>query len=110
MTKIELAKPTQQQPVPHQFGMFEEIRNEMNRVLERFESGWPRWTSLAPLPPLRWPTSLMVPEGMLKITVPETRGCEGRAQDRNQELTDRQGWGGVFGTALAASLSQAGPA
>ena len=59
MTKIELAKPTQQQPVPRQFGMFEEIRDEMNRVLERFESGWPRWTSLAPL---RWPTSLVVPD------------------------------------------------
>lgn len=59
MTKIELAKPTQQQPVPRQFGMFEEIRDEMNRVLERFESGWPRWTSLAPV---RWPTSLVVPD------------------------------------------------
>jgi len=59
VTKIELAKPTQQQPVPRQFGMFEEIRDEMNRVLERFESGWPRWTSLAPL---RWPTSLVVPD------------------------------------------------
>ena len=59
MTKIELAKPTQQQPVPRQFGMFEEIRDEMNRVLERFESGWPRWTSLAPL---HWPTSLVVPD------------------------------------------------
>jgi len=55
MTKIELAKPTPQ-PVPHQFGMFEEFRNEMNRVLERFEGGWPRWSSLAPL---RWPTSLV---------------------------------------------------
>ncbi len=59
MTKIELAKPTPQQPVPRQFGMFEEIRNEMNRVLERFESGWPRWTTLAPM---RWPSSLMVPD------------------------------------------------
>ena len=59
MSKIELTKPTQKPPVPRQFGMFEEIRDEMNRVLERFESGWPRWTSLAPP---RWPQSLVVPD------------------------------------------------
>jgi HSP20 family protein len=30
----------------------------MNRVFERFESGWPGWS----LPAARWPTSVMVPD------------------------------------------------
>jgi HSP20 family protein len=57
MSNIEVSK-SQRQPAPRSKGIFEEMRDEMNRVFERFEGGWPGWTLPAP----RWPKSLMVPD------------------------------------------------
>jgi HSP20 family protein len=57
MTNIEVSK-SQRQPAPRSRGLFEEIRDEMNRVFERFESGLPGWT----LPAARWPAAVMVPD------------------------------------------------
>ncbi len=57
MTNIEVSK-SQRQPAPRSRGLFEEFRDEMNRVFERFESGLPSWT----LPAARWPAALMVPD------------------------------------------------
>jgi len=57
MTNIEVSK-SQRQPAARSRGLFEEIRDEMNRVFERLEDGWPRWTNL----PARWPASVMVPD------------------------------------------------
>lgn len=56
MSDIELSK-SQRQPTPRARGLFEEFRDEMNRVFERFETGWPQWSLASP----RWPTSAMVP-------------------------------------------------
>jgi HSP20 family protein len=56
MSNIEITKPART-PATRQSGLFEEIRDEMNRVFERFESGWPRWTNL----PARWSTNFMMP-------------------------------------------------
>jgi HSP20 family protein len=56
MSNIEISKPART-PATRQQGLFEEIRDEMNRVFERFESGWPRWTNLtAP-----WSATFMMP-------------------------------------------------
>jgi HSP20 family protein len=57
MSNIEVSK-SQRQPATRSRGLFEEFRDEMNRVFERFETGWPHW----PLANARWPTSVMVPE------------------------------------------------
>jgi HSP20 family protein len=57
MTNIEIAK-AQRQPAAQSRGLFEDFRDEMNRVFERFESGWPHWS----LPSARWPASVMVPD------------------------------------------------
>ncbi|HEY7669203.1 MAG TPA: Hsp20/alpha crystallin family protein [Hyphomicrobium sp.] len=57
MSNIEVSK-SQRQPATRSRGLFEEFRDEMNRVFERFETGWPHW----PLASARWPTSVMVPE------------------------------------------------
>lgn len=57
MTDIEISK-SQRQPAPRSRGLFEDIRDEMNRVFERFESGLPGWT----LPAARWPANVMVPD------------------------------------------------
>jgi HSP20 family protein len=56
MSDIEISKP-QRQPAPRTRGLFEEFRDEMNRVFERFETGWPHWSMTT----ARWPTS-MVPD------------------------------------------------
>jgi len=57
MSNIEISK-SQRQPAPRSRGFFEEIRDEMNRVFERFEGGLPGWT----LPAARWPATVMVPD------------------------------------------------
>jgi len=57
MSNIEVSK-SQRQPAARSKGIFEDMRDEMNRVFERFEGGWPGWT----LPAARWPNSLMVPD------------------------------------------------
>jgi HSP20 family protein len=57
MTNIEISK-SQRQPVARSRGLFEDFRDEMNRVFERFESGWPHWS----LSSARWPASVMVPD------------------------------------------------
>lgn len=57
MTNIEVSK-SQRQPAARPRGLFEDIRDEMDRVFERFESGWPRWTSL----PARWTAGALVPD------------------------------------------------
>lgn len=46
-------------PSPRPKGIFEEMRDEMDRVMQRFEGGWPHWASVAD----RWPaTDAVVPE------------------------------------------------
>jgi HSP20 family protein len=57
MSDIEVSK-SQRQPTARSRGLFEEFRDEMNRVFERFETGWPHW----PLASARWPASVMVPD------------------------------------------------
>ncbi len=57
MADIEISK-AQRQPTVHSRGLFEEFRDEMNRVFERFETGWPHWS----LTSARWPTNVMVPD------------------------------------------------
>ena len=57
MSNIEVSK-SQRQPAVRSRGLFEEFRDEMNRVFERFETGWPNW----PLASARWPSSVMVPD------------------------------------------------
>lgn len=59
MSNIEIAKPSRQgEPSSRHTSVFDAIRDEMNRVFERFEGGWPRLTTL----PARWSASLMVPD------------------------------------------------
>jgi len=57
MSDIEISK-SQRQPAPRSGGLFEDFRDEMNRVFERFETGWPHW-SLTNAP---WTSSAMVPD------------------------------------------------
>jgi HSP20 family protein len=57
MSDIEISKG-QRQPAPRSKGLFDDFRDEMNRVFERFETGWPHWS----LASARWPTTVMVPE------------------------------------------------
>ena len=57
MSDIEISK-SQRQPAPRSRGLFEEFRDEMNRVFERFETGLPHWS----LARGRWPASVMVPD------------------------------------------------
>lgn len=56
MTDIDISKS--RQPAPRSRGLFDEFRDEMNRVFERFEGGWPNW----PLASARWPANVMVPD------------------------------------------------
>jgi HSP20 family protein len=56
MSDIEISKP-QGQPVPRSRALFDEFRNEMNRVFERFETGLPHWSrAVAP-----WAVNVVVP-------------------------------------------------
>jgi HSP20 family protein len=57
MSEIEISK-SPRPPAPRSRGLFEEFRDEMNRVFERFETGWPHWS----LQSARWPSSVMVPD------------------------------------------------
>lgn len=57
MSNIEVSK-SQRQPAARPKGIFEEMRDEMNRVFERFEGGWPGWS----FPASRLTTGLMVPD------------------------------------------------
>jgi len=58
MTHIESSKEKSELSTRPK-NIFEEMRNEMNRVLQRFEGGWPHWASVAE----RWPTiNAVVPE------------------------------------------------
>jgi len=57
MADIEISK-SQRQPTVRSRGLFEEFRDEMNRVFERFETGWPHW----PVTSARWPSDVMVPD------------------------------------------------
>jgi HSP20 family protein len=45
MAGTELSKSTNV-PSPRTHDLFEAMRDDMNRVFERFESGWSRWPSL----------------------------------------------------------------
>jgi HSP20 family protein len=45
MANIELSKSTNA-PATRTHDLFEAMRDDMNRVLERFEGGWSRWPSL----------------------------------------------------------------
>jgi HSP20 family protein len=45
MPNIEVSKPNAA-PAPRSRDVFEDLREEMNRVFARFESGWPNWPSL----------------------------------------------------------------
>lgn len=56
MSDIEISKT--RQPVPRSRGHFDDFRDEMNRMFERFETGWPRW-SPASAP---WAANTMVPD------------------------------------------------
>lgn len=57
MSDIEISK-SQRNPAPRARSLFEEFRNEMNRVFERLETGLPSW-SRAGAP---WAASVMVPD------------------------------------------------
>jgi HSP20 family protein len=57
MSEIEISKSSRA-PAPRSRGLFEEFRDEMNRVFERFETGWPHW----PLSSARWSSGAMVPD------------------------------------------------
>jgi HSP20 family protein len=57
MSNIEVSK-SQRQPAARSSGLFEDFRTEMNRVFERFESGWPHWPLTSP----RWHADVMVPD------------------------------------------------
>jgi HSP20 family protein len=56
MSDIEVSKS--RRPAPRSRGLFEDFRDEMNRVFERFEAGWPHWSQAV----TRWPGSAMVPD------------------------------------------------
>src|SRR5512134_3367130 len=45
MPKTEIAKPSSA-PATRPRDLFEDMRHEMDRVFERFQSGWPRWPSV----------------------------------------------------------------
>lgn len=58
MTNIEVSQQ-KSEPAPRPRGVFEDMRDEMNRVLQRFEGGWPHWAASA----VRWPAAnVVVPE------------------------------------------------
>jgi len=58
MTNIEVSKP-KSESAPRTKSVFEDMRDEMNRVLQRFEGGWPHWAASA----TRWPAAnVVVPE------------------------------------------------
>jgi HSP20 family protein len=56
MSDIEISKS--RQTAPRSRGLFDDFRDEMNRVFARFESGWP----MGPLASARWPGGVMVPD------------------------------------------------
>lgn len=45
MSNVEISKP-RTAPAPRRTGVFDALHEEMDRVFERFERGWPRWPSL----------------------------------------------------------------
>jgi HSP20 family protein len=45
MAKTEISKPTETAPA-RQRDVFSAMRDEMDRMFERFEHGWPRWPTL----------------------------------------------------------------
>lgn len=57
MSDIEVSKP-KREPVSGSKDIFSAMRDEMNRVLERFEGGKPFWST----PVSRWVGGTMVPE------------------------------------------------
>jgi HSP20 family protein len=56
MAKTEITKPTETTPA-RQRDVFSAMRDEMDRMFERFEHGWPRWPTL-----LRRDFAMTVPE------------------------------------------------
>jgi HSP20 family protein len=54
MAKTEISKPADA-PVSRPRDVFAAMRDEMDRVFERFETGWPYWPRLSALP--RWPSA-----------------------------------------------------
>jgi HSP20 family protein len=56
MAKTEITKPAETTPA-RQRDIFSAMRDEMDRMFERFEYGWPRWPAL-----LRREAALTVPE------------------------------------------------
>jgi HSP20 family protein len=56
MVKSELSKPSEMTPSQPR-DIFTAMRDEMDRVFERFETGWPRWPAL-----LRRSNVMAVPE------------------------------------------------
>ena len=57
MSEIEVSK-SKREPATRSKDIFSAMRDEMNRVLERFEGGKPFWST----PVSRWVSGVMVPE------------------------------------------------
>jgi HSP20 family protein len=48
MARTEISKAQPQTPAARPLDVFSAMRNEMDRLFDSFERGWPRWPSLLP--------------------------------------------------------------